>query len=151
MGFFAAHGVLSVEGGQTLVPLFGSEDGAGARTLTRIAADDLRDAAAHGQELLDGNPEGCARAVLVLDGYVPLEGRRTDALVVRGVAYAPERATLTLAVPYRPRTWRRRFAVLPLLFPDGVPDADALGRAFVEGVTSHEQAARVWSRAEQAG
>jgi hypothetical protein len=148
-GFFAAHGIWSVSGGATLIPLLGYLDTDGNRGMDRLVADDAADAARSGQEALEAGRPGWVRAVLVVDTYLHLDRGRTDALVIDAIEYFPARQSMKLAIPYRPRSTSQGFAVYRPKFIgiSGIsePDWGVLGTAFYTGVDSHEPAAAVWN------
>jgi hypothetical protein len=81
-GFFAAHGIWSVCDGATLTPLLGYEQADGSRGMDRFVSDDIADAVLTGQDALEANRRGSARAVLVTDAHVQLDTGRTDALII---------------------------------------------------------------------
>lgn len=150
VGFFAAHGIWSVADGETLTPLLGYEqaDG-GGRGMDRFAADDIVEAVRAGREALQAGRPGSVRAVLVTDAYIQLGTGRSDALIAEAVEYGAAGPSMTMAVPYRPQSSPRGFAVYRPKFIEvtGVdePDYKALADDFFAGVDSHEQAAAVWN------
>jgi hypothetical protein len=148
-GFFAAHGIWSVSGGETLTPLLGYEQAAGGRGMDRFAADDIAEAVRAGRDALRAGRHGSVRAVLVTDAYIQLGTGRSDALIAEAVEYGAARQSMTMAVPYRPRSSPRGLAVYrpKLIEVTGVnePDYSTLADAFFAGVDSHEQAAAVWN------
>jgi hypothetical protein len=105
-GFFVAHGIRSVFDGEALVPLLGYEQPDGSRGMDRFALDDSAATAQTGQDALEANRRGSARAVPVIDAYVQLATGRTDALIVEAIDYGPARKSMKMAVPYRPRQTR---------------------------------------------
>ena len=102
-----------------------------------------------GQEALQANRYGAVRAVLVVDGYLHLNGGRTDALIVDAVEYGPARRSLKIGVPYRPQPSPQGFAVHRPKFLEIVgvnrQDYPALTDPFFAGVDSHERAAPIWN------
>lgn len=148
-GFFAAHGIWSVADGGTLTPLLGYEQADGGRGMDRFAADDIAEAVRAGQDALHANPRGSVRAVLVTDAYIQLGTGRSDALIVEAVEYGAASPSMTMAIPYRPRSSPHGFAVYRPKFIEvtgtGEPDYGGLADAFFAGVDSHEQAAAVWN------
>src|SRR6266545_1395581 len=133
-GFFAAHGIWSVSDGATLIPLLRYEHANGDRGMDRFALDDVGDGARAGQDALQANRRGSARAVLVVDAYLHLDSGRTDALIVEAVEYGPARLSMKMAVPYRPKPSPQGFAlhrpkfiqVIGVNDPDYAPLADAV-------------------------
>jgi hypothetical protein len=101
-GFFAAHGIWSVFDGATLTPVLGYEQADGSRGMDRFVSDDIAEAVLTGQDALEANRRGSARAVLVTDAYVQLDTGRTDALIVEAVEYGPARQSMKMAVPLPP-------------------------------------------------
>ena len=81
-GFFAAHCIWSVSEGEALTPLLGYEQADGSRGMDRFVSDDIADAVLTGQDALEANRRGSARAVLIADAYVQLDTGRTDALII---------------------------------------------------------------------
>src|SRR5258706_9713472 len=73
-----------------------------------------------GQEALQASRHGAGRAVLVVDGYLRLNGGRTDALIVDAVEYGPARRSLKIGVPYRPQPNHQGFAVHRPKFPGSI-------------------------------
>jgi hypothetical protein len=144
-GFFAAHGIWSVSDGETLTPILAHVQPDGTQGMTRLAYDDLGDAARAGQNALKQGRPDWARAALVVDAYLNLDTGRFDALIVDAVEYLPTRTTLKMAIPYRPHS--QGFAVYRPKFIEvnGTDDYAALAEHFFAGVDSHDQAAAVWN------
>lgn len=147
-GFFAAHAVWCVSDGETLIPLAGAEAADGNRTLVRFEADRLEKGVAAGQKWLAENPDSVARAVLIFDGFIPLAGKRNDALLAQVRDFSLGGASATWAIPFRPASDPAGFAVhRPKLLANPSPDdAARLGEAFWRGVGAHEKGAAVWNR-----
>ncbi|HZM83397.1 MAG TPA: hypothetical protein VFC19_47385 [Candidatus Limnocylindrales bacterium] len=148
-GFFAAHGIWGVSGGETLIPMLGYEHLNGERGMDRFVRQDVGDGANAGLEALRRNEHNAARAVLVVDGYVHLTSGKTDSLIVEAVQYGAFGPSMKVAVPYRPQPSPLGFAVHRPKFLEigGVDPSEyqALGEAFFDGVDSHEAAAQVWN------
>ena len=89
------------------MPLLGYEQADGSRGMDRFVSDDSADAVLTGQDALEANRRGPARAVLVTDAYVQLDTGRSDALIIEAVKYGPARPSMKMAVPYRPESARR--------------------------------------------
>lgn len=149
-GFFAAHVIRSVSGGDPLVPLMGYERADGDRAMAHFADEDPGISALTGQEALESNEFAATRAALVVEGFIHLAATpRTDALIVRAVSYFPERCAMVVAVPYRPNADRDGFAVHRPRFLgfDNIEREEfvKIADAFHEGVNSHLEAAGVWN------
>ena len=146
-GFFAAHAVWSMSEGEVLVPILGFEQADGTRSLLRLMADELQEAVAQGEAWLGENPEKASRAVLVFDGYITLKSGKIDALVIKARRFSPARASFTLAIPYRPASHRKGFAVHRPKFLEIAEDqpVEQIGEALFRGVDQHEQGASVWN------
>ncbi|MFO0546732.1 MAG: hypothetical protein U0271_00025 [Polyangiaceae bacterium] len=150
-GFAAAHAVLSIESGP-LTPMLVFE-ALGKRTLTRFAGDDLGSTANQARAAFqsDWSPEQ-ERAVVVVDGYITLEGVKHDALLVdaadRARGAASEAISFSMAIPYRPVTDSTPFAIhkpkLVALSPMTL-DTTALIEAFWAGVDTHTKGAKFWT------
>jgi hypothetical protein len=148
-GFFAAHGIWCVVDGGPLVPLVGFETADGKRQMTRFAAPRVEQGVQAGLDWLSQNPKSALRAAFVYDGFVTLSTGKLDALLVEIRDYGPPCRSLKMAVPYRPATESRSFAVYRTKFLTtdiSKPDLELLSAAFFRGVESHEKAAPVWSK-----
>lgn len=147
-GFIVAHSVWCVSEGETLVPLIAYDTSDGKRHMLRLASDRMEDGAASGNEWLATNPDHASRAVLVYDGFITIQNKKTDALIVIVRDYSQGEAELTMALPYRPATDSNAFAVHRPKFIDfkgGEPGWDKVAQAFWVGVESHEKGAKVWN------
>ena len=147
-GFFAAHAVWSVEDGETLVPIYSySKDG--QRHMERIEADRLEDAVRIGEDALGANTANATSAVLIYDGYLTLDGRKSDALIVELRTYGARPVEARLAIPYQPLTDATPFKVFRpklMALPDELQkQAGEFLEAFWKGVDSHEQGSRAWN------
>jgi hypothetical protein len=150
-GFFAAHAAWSVSDGGVLVPIYAYEGAGGERQMVRLAHDQLEMAVAAGRERLSANPDEAQRAVLIFDGYVPVAGTRTDALILEARDYAAGNQ-LAMAIPYVPNAKGSIFKVyapIILRIPES-EDPQEFTESFWQGVESHEKGADLWiSRTEQ--
>jgi hypothetical protein len=146
-GFFAAHAVWSVETGETLIPIYAYFID-GQRHMLRMEADQLEDAVRLGKEEMAANSVNATSAVLIYDGYLTLDGRKTDALIVEIRTYGTDSTEARLAVPYQPATQSGRFTVFRpklLELPNSLlSQTDKFLEAFWKGVDSHEQGSKVW-------
>jgi hypothetical protein len=147
-GFFAAHAVWCVSDGGTLTPMLAREKPDGTREMLRLVNETTEDAVAHGQQMLEDNPEGAPRAVLIYDGLLTLEDGKTDALLIDARQYSPEPRSLLMAVPYRNAADPAGFAVYRptlLLFDGPGQELEPLGEAFFRGADGHEKGSEVWA------
>ena len=147
-GLFAAHAIWCVSDGDTLIPMLAFEGAGGTQEMHRLVTENLEDGVAQGKEWLAANPESASRAVLIYDGFIPLESGKTDALILEAVEFHPERRSLTMAVPYRHAESPEGFAVYRpkfLGFEGPEPSYEVLGAAFFRGVDQHEKGAAVWN------
>jgi len=150
-GFFAAHAVWSVSGGEILVPMLAQVDQSGARSMSRLVADHIEDGVEDGKRGLAVNSDGSVCAVLVYDGYITLPSGKTDALFLDIRAYRDPVEALTMALPYRNQQSPQGFAVHRPKFLQyqggGSPDYAQWGDAFFRGVDAHQQGATIWNKA----
>ncbi len=147
-GFFAAHGIWCITGGEPLIPMLAFERPGGKREMMRLVSDQLEVGVEQGRQWLADNPEGATHAVLVFDAFITLEGGKTDALVIEARQYQPQRAGFTMAVPYRNPDSPQGFAVFRpkfVGFEGPEPAFKELGEAFFRGVDTHEKGAAVWN------
>lgn len=105
---FAAldHGIRSVSSGETLVA-FTLEQGPEGRRLLRFAADRIEEGTAIARSRLSSD-HGADTAAAAWDGYVTLEGARSDAIFVH-VGERGADASYLFAQRYRPKALFRRF------------------------------------------
>jgi hypothetical protein len=147
-GYFVAHGLWSVSDGAALMPMIAHEGPAG-RGFQRFVGGDLGAGARRAEQVLDDNPHQAMRAVMVVDGYLDIDGVQHDALIARVVEYGPPRRSLHIVLPYRPLDSTDGFAVHSPRFGNarGLThvDLDGLGRAFFAGVGAHVAAAPIWT------
>lgn len=149
-GYFAAHAVWSVSGGETMIPLLAFEKFIGMRELTRLENPDAGEAVKAGREWLQSNPDAALRAVLIFDGYVTREsGEKADALIIQARLYGKEPGSFTMTVPYRNARHEKGFLIFrPSVeqLSDAQTSIADLSQAFFRGVNQHRQAAPVWAR-----
>jgi len=147
VGFFTAHGVLSVSTGETLIPILGYQSSGRKKILERLEGDDYKQVVDEGRALLESNPERYDRMVLVFDGYIDLPSGRTDAVFVEARSYFPL-VSFSLAIPYRNANRAEGFAVHRpklLSWPESEP-VEVVARWLQDGIASHAEANEVWSR-----
>lgn len=146
-GLFAAHAIVPIAHGEPLAPLLGVERRDGTKTLRQLAVGNVEELIAVGQRWLLLNPERVAHGVLVYNGSIMLDGRRTDALLMEAHNYAGK-VSFGMAVPYRnagdPESLivhKPRFMALDKPADD---QQHALIEAFFRGVDQHEKGALLW-------
>lgn len=147
-GFFAAHGVYCISEGETLVPIVGYELTDGSRGLVRFAAELLGQGVAEAKDWIETNPENAARAALVYDGYITIQARKVDALMVDARIFGEGAMSLLMAVPYRATEHPGGFRVYGprVLAFSGAEHAEAaIATAFFQGVNQHDEGSRVWN------
>lgn len=147
-GFFAAHAVWSVSEGETLIPLLAKELDDGQRTMDRLIGERIEEGVARGQAWMAANPDRAVRAVLIYDGFITLESKRMDGLIITIRDFTQGNAEITMAVPYRPAGAAGGFAVHRpkfLGFEGPEPDWQKVGEAFWSGIGQHEHGARIWN------
>lgn len=147
-GLFAAQAILSVSQGEHLVPLLGVERPDGTRILRQLAAGKLEELIAVGQRWLSMNPEGVTRGVLIYDGYITLEGEKTDALILEAHTYGEGASSFGMAIPYRNANDPEGFTVYTpkfIAFEEIGEKFQDLVEAFFRGVDRHERGAQVWN------
>lgn len=108
----------------------------------------MDEAVRKGQEWLAQNPECSVRLVLIYDGYMTFPKGKIDALMMEVHDHGFPSGSLSIALPYRHAKKANGFAVHRpkfLSFAGTEPDFQVLGKAFFEGVNSHEQGSVIWS------
>lgn len=149
-GTIAAIGIASITEGGQLAPQLGRESLRDGRQLIEFRTATLQEGVAKARVLLDTNPGPADRAVLVVDGYITLQGEKTEAVIVEVRSYADPEAAITMAIPYRNAKSSGGFAVHRPKFVDwqgpGRPDYERLGAAFLRGVNADPRLASVWAQ-----
>lgn len=102
--FALDHGVASIERGGPLIPMLIAETG-GTRTLDRFVAERLDEALALARDA--ARSTSADRFVVVYDGYLTVDGRRSDAVYAE-VAERDEPVTHLFVHRYAPAGLRRR-------------------------------------------
>ena len=104
------HGIESVSEGGPLIPFSVTETSTGERTVTRFAAETLEDGYSAAREHLAKS--GAERAVVARDGYLTVEGARTDAVIVEGQERDGASVSVVFAQRYRPGGRLRKFQTI---------------------------------------
>lgn len=149
-GFFAAHTVWCLSDADSFDPVlaFTTEDG--KRHLQRLIGYGGQAAVEFGRRRLADNPLDANDGVLLLDGRIPAEGGKLDAIIIEMRSYGFPWARATIAVPYTLRSSGRFRVHRPKLVEWHECedfDVDAAFEAFFRGVAAHEQGAKVWDAA----
>jgi hypothetical protein len=77
------HAVASIrDSGGPLTPFSIAEDGSGEKTLTRYAAERLEEGEAQGKRKIEEARAGIVRYAFAWDGFVTIEGKKWDAILV---------------------------------------------------------------------
>jgi hypothetical protein len=100
------HGIGSITRGGPLIPFVLVEDADGEHVLKRFVFDELEDAVAAARDHLRGL-EDARRVALAFDGYITVEGERSDAVVVEGQE-SGDAGAHRLAQRYRPGSALRK-------------------------------------------
>jgi len=147
----AVHAVWSVSDGEILVPILGVLDQGNDVSMERIAFSDSEEAIAYGYGKLDANESNAKGAVFIMDGFVTLDEGRFDALIVQIRGYDDYEMACTLALPYRPDSHEKGFAIYRpklLEYPEEAQASqEANLDAFFDGIEGHELAYPVWQAA----
>lgn len=103
------HAVFSIEdNGETLIPFSLTEDDAGHRTLTRYAADRVEVGVEEGKQKIEERKAEFARYALAFDGFVTIEGARSEALFVEAGDKVSEFGMLICQRYNRKKGWFRK-------------------------------------------
>jgi hypothetical protein len=146
-GFAAAQAVCCLFDRQPMVPLAFSRGSAHGVRIGVMPGGSPAEISASGTRWLDANPDGAAEAVVVYDAYITMAGTKKDALLLECRSYEPPMARAKIAVPYRPHHHPGGFAIYrPKFIVDAIEghDLESLTKAFVNGVCSHGNGARIW-------
>lgn len=149
-GSIAAHAIWCVSDQDGLVPMLAFTTEGGERKLERLVDGDAAAAVEHGRKRLEDDPLSADDGVLAYDGYVTVDGQKTDAIILELRCYAFPAAKAAIAVPYTPASSGRFRVHKPrLLLWEGCEDfdGDAAFASFFDGVESHEHGAKAWTQA----
>lgn len=147
-GLFAAQAILSVSQGEHLAPLLGVQRPDGSRMLRQLAVGKVEELIAVGQRWLSVNPESVAHGVLIYDGYITLEGEKTDAILLEAHTYGEKPSSFGMAIPYRNAHTPEGFTVYTpkfIAFEEMGEKFQELVEAFFRGVDQHERGSKVWN------
>ncbi len=148
-GFFAAHAILSVFDGETLIPVLAYTMADDQRKMERLViSDDLAVSVAFGKQKLESNEMDANDAVLLYDGRIPLGKEKIDAIIIEIRTYFSPDSEVMLALPYTPNTSGEFRVHKPkLLIWNGCDDFDIDDtlRSFFDGVSSHQKGAKIWN------
>ena len=145
-GFFASHGVYCISEGETLVPIVGYELADGSRGLVRFASELLGQGVAEAKDWIETNPEHASRAALVYDGYVTLQSRKVDALMIDARIFGEGAMSLLIAVPYRAAEHPGGFRIYrPKALAFSGSSEAGIDEAFFKGVHQHDEGSRIWN------
>ncbi|GAB6140591.1 hypothetical protein JCM14076_13200 [Methylosoma difficile] len=126
-GFLAAYGAYMIAEGANLPPTLLQPQGGGQKTLVDLSFyGSLDEANQRGHASLAHNPENAPYLAYMYDGYVNLPKARMDAIVVDLRCYPGSQLSLTIAVPYRPASSPKGFA----LYSPKLINSDAAERLF---------------------
>ena len=104
------HGIESVRDGGPLTPFAVTEASDGERALTRFVAETLEGGYSTAREHVAKSD--AERAVVARDGYLTVEGVRTDAIFVEGQERGERQACIVFAQRYRPGGRLRKFQTI---------------------------------------
>lgn len=148
-GFFAAHAVWCVSGGETLIPILAYTTASDERKMERlIINDDLETSVDFGKQKLESKEMDANDAVLLYDALIPLDEEKVDAIIIDVRAYFSPNSKALLAVPYTPQTSGKFLVHKPKLLQWENCEDFNLSTAlenFFEGVAEHEQGAEIWN------
>lgn len=146
-GYWMAHALWSVSGGETLVPILGHLKTDNSRCMQRLAMGSI-EAMALGEQRLNAFQVGEAGAAFIKDALVTLPTGKTDCLCldIRFAEGGDRR--LQYLLPYRNAGHCLGFAVHRLKINqwDGfsVDEVDVLTRALLDGIDSHAEGGALW-------
>ena len=147
-GLFAAHAIWCVSDGETLIPMLAYTTKDDEHKMERLVDDDLKTSVAYGKEKLESNEMDANDAVLLYDGFIPIDKEKVDAIIIEIRAYFSPDSEAVMAVPYTPKqTGKFRVHKPKLLGWKNCEDFDmnAALQSFFDGVDEHEKGAKIWN------
>ena len=146
-GYLAAHAIWCVSNGDMLIPMLAYCADDGERKLERLLINDFAIAVETGKRKLDANTMAANDAVLVFDGFIPIDEEKHDAIIVEMRCYRSPGSKAVIAVPYTPVVKRRFLVHTPRILTweqCGEYELDEAMDAFFQGVESHEKGSQIW-------
>ena len=148
VGETAAQSIWNLSAGGSLIPLFSTVDQDGHANYMQLAMDNSDDAIRYGRDKLERHEDGKVGAVLIADGYISIEGDRTDALVLEVRIYTDVTVKCQMVIPYRSANSANGFAILrpqitALENIDEIKFQPMLDAFFV-GVEAHDKGGKIW-------
>jgi hypothetical protein len=148
-GHTAAHAIWSISDGDTLMPILGVIDTNNESSMIRLEVSEVEKAIEYGKKYHEKNQKNSKGAAFVCDGYVELEEGKIDSLIVRVEGFDAFKSNLSIALPYRPCSDEKGFAVYrpkimdnPQEYPERLQD---YMNAFFDGLEGHEQGSEIWN------
>ncbi|GHA03212.1 hypothetical protein GCM10008090_10250 [Arenicella chitinivorans] len=155
-GNFAAHAILSVSDGETLIPIVGLLDAEDQQSMRRMVMGSV-EALAAGEHLLNNFTPEYKGAAFIKDGLVTLETGKTDSLIV-DIRFSDDSAKkIQFLIPYRNANHEKGFAVHRLKISEATgfsqDEFNLLADAFFDGLESHPEGGKIWNEkyVDQAG
>src|SRR5574341_477124 len=146
-GFALAHAAWSVSDGGTLCTLALTEKG-NEHQLYRFEADALPESVEGARQKLIELQPSIDRWVLVFDGYLTLENRQIDALVVQ--PWGAPRTPARIIQKYRPAKFLQSFKILgdPIFVDDRseIFESNQLHDWLLKGIMRHTKATHLWKK-----
>lgn len=142
VGFVLCHAVWSIADGEMLVPIFASIKNT-KRKLERLEGDNAKNVNYLKKKLVENATESeCL--VIVYDGYVTLDDKKNEALIVEAIA---QTSKVILALPYINAKSNEGFKLykVAIVESNSVQINDFL-TAFRQGVLSHQEGAKIWQK-----
>lgn len=146
-GFMLAHAVWSIdETDEVLTTIHATLDAEGAPSMARIEAETIPEAVDAGRGRMADFADGRA-AVLIYDGYAPVDGERMDALIAELEDFREPEKSLMITLAYR-RGPGNLIEIIreEFLSGTGAQPSEPDLREFSDGIARHEEAAPIWHR-----
>lgn len=147
IGFFTAHMVWQLEGGENVIPLIASQK-AGMPCFDRVSHDtSYEHAVAIARERLQVLLPNNDYALLAYDGFLTWDNERLDSLFIEAIeAQNSEEIAFHLAIPYQSANQNSSLIIYqPKVLKITASDRNAFIEKFYEGVNSHIQASEFWT------
>ncbi len=147
-GFFAAHAIWCVYDDEILVPILAYINNSSEKHMERLTInDDLEESVNFGKKKLESNEMDANDAVLLYEGLIPINEKKTDTIVIQIKAYFSPQSKVLLALPFSPKDSGEFKVHKPKLLQwDNCEDFNLseMLRTFFKGVSEHEQGAKIW-------
>lgn len=147
VGFFTAHVIWQLEGGENVVPLLATQMN-GKRKIERIESSTYEQAVESGRGRVNELKGSSDYILFAYDGFLTLKTEKLEAIFIE--AFMPNQehvSTIHLSIPYRNAKSDEGLAIYrPKVMSTTISDQNDFFTNFYSGVDSHKKASEFWNK-----